>query len=50
MMTGINFVHVPYRGTAPALTDLMAGQVQMLFDNIPSSIGHIRTAKCARSA
>src|SRR5499433_4485728 len=43
MMTGINLVHVPYRGTAPALTDLMAGQVQMLFDNIPGSIGHIRT-------
>src|SRR6266545_2216806 len=45
MMTGINLVHVPYRGTAPALTDLMAGQVQMLFDNIPGSIGHIRTGK-----
>src|SRR5262245_41495033 len=40
-MTGIKLVHVPYRGTAPALTDLLAGQVQLLFDNIPGSVGHI---------
>jgi tripartite-type tricarboxylate transporter receptor subunit TctC len=45
MMTGINLVHVPYRAAASAYPDLMAGQVQMLFDNIPSSIGHIRTGK-----
>src|SRR5262245_29989985 len=45
MMTGTNLVHVPYRGTAPAYPDLMAGQVQMMFDNIPGSIGHIRTGK-----
>jgi tripartite-type tricarboxylate transporter receptor subunit TctC len=44
-MTGINIVHVPYRGTAPALTDLLAGQIQVLFDNLPGSIGHIRTGK-----
>jgi tripartite-type tricarboxylate transporter receptor subunit TctC len=44
-MTGTNLVHVPYRGTAPALTDLVAGQVQVMFDNIPGSIGHIRTGK-----
>ena len=44
-MTGINMVHVPYRGTAPALTDLLAGQVQVLFDNIPGSIGHIKNGK-----
>jgi tripartite-type tricarboxylate transporter receptor subunit TctC len=44
-MTGINLVHVPYRGTAPALTDLLAGQVQVLFDNIPGSIGHIKNGK-----
>src|SRR5262249_38548030 len=40
-MAGINLVHVPYRGTAPALADLLAGQVQVVFDNIPGSIGHI---------
>jgi tripartite-type tricarboxylate transporter receptor subunit TctC len=44
-MTGINLVHVPYRGSAPALTDLLAGQVQVLFDNLPGSIGHIKTGK-----
>jgi len=44
-MTGINLVHVPYRGTPPALADLLAGQVQMMFDNIPGSIGHIKTGK-----
>jgi len=38
MMTGIDMLHVPYRGAAPALTDLMGGQVQVLFDNLPSSI------------
>jgi tripartite-type tricarboxylate transporter receptor subunit TctC len=45
MMTGINMVHVPYRGAGPALTDLIAGQVQVMFDNLPSSIGHIRSGK-----
>jgi tripartite-type tricarboxylate transporter receptor subunit TctC len=45
VMTGINIVHVPYRGTAPALTDLLAGQVQALVDNLPGSIGHIKTGK-----
>ena len=44
-MTGVNLVHVPYRGGAPALTDLLAGQVKVLFDNLPGSIGHIRTGK-----
>jgi tripartite-type tricarboxylate transporter receptor subunit TctC len=44
-MTGVDLVHVPYRGSAPALTDLIAGQVQVLFDNLPGSIGHIRTGK-----
>jgi len=45
MMTGINMVHVPYRGGAPALTDLIGGQVQVMFDNIPTSIEHIRAGK-----
>jgi len=40
-MTGIDMRHIPYRGAAPALTDLMAGQVDVIFDNIPSSIGYI---------
>ena len=44
-MTGVELVHVPYRGTAPALTDLLAGEVQVLFDNLPGSIGHIKTGK-----
>jgi tripartite-type tricarboxylate transporter receptor subunit TctC len=45
MMTGVNLVHVPYRGSAPAITDLLAGQVQVMFDLIASSIGHIRGGK-----
>jgi tripartite-type tricarboxylate transporter receptor subunit TctC len=44
-MAGINLVHVPYRGTAPALADLIAGQVEVVFDNIPGSVGHIKTGK-----
>ena len=42
MMTGVELVHVPYRGSAPALTDLLANQVQVMFDNLPSSLGHIQ--------
>jgi tripartite-type tricarboxylate transporter receptor subunit TctC len=45
IMTGVNMVHVPYRGNAPALTDLLAGQVQMMFADAPSSIEHIRAGK-----
>ncbi len=45
MMTGVDMVHVPYRGDAPALTDLMGGQVQVMFGNMPSSIEHIRAGK-----
>jgi tripartite-type tricarboxylate transporter receptor subunit TctC len=45
MMTGLDLVHVPYRGGAPALTDLLAGQVQVMFDNLPTSIEHIRAGK-----
>src|SRR6202007_3213172 len=41
-MTGCNMLHVPYKGAGPALTDLIAGQVHVLFDNLPSSIGHIK--------
>ncbi len=42
MMTGVDLVHVPYRGSAPALTDLLGNQVQVMFDNLPSSLGHIQ--------
>ena len=41
-MTGCKMLHVPYKGAGPALTDLMGGQVHVLFDNLPSSIGHIK--------
>jgi tripartite-type tricarboxylate transporter receptor subunit TctC len=45
MMTGINMLHVPYRGAAPAVTDLIAGQVHVMFDNMPSSIEYIRAGR-----
>lgn len=45
MLTGINMVHVPYRGGAPALTDLIAGQVQVMFDNIPTCAEHVKSGK-----
>ena len=45
MMTGISMVHVPYRGGAPALTDMISGQVQVMFDNVPTSIEFIRAGK-----
>ncbi len=44
-MTGAKMTHVPYRGSNPALTDLMGGQVQVLFDNMPSSIELIKGGK-----
>jgi tripartite-type tricarboxylate transporter receptor subunit TctC len=45
MSAGINMVHVPYRGSAPMLTDLLGGQVQAAFDALPASIEHIRAGK-----
>ena len=45
MMTGIKMTHVPYKGSAPMLTDLLGGQVQITFDNLPSSIQHIKAGK-----
>ena len=45
MLTGVNLVHVPYRGAAPALTDMLAGHVQVMFDNLPSSIAHIKAGR-----
>jgi tripartite-type tricarboxylate transporter receptor subunit TctC len=45
MMTGVNLVHVPYRGQAPAVADLLAGQVHVMFPNIVVSIEHIRAGR-----
>ena len=45
LMTGIDMQHVPYRGSAPMLTDLLAGQVQVAFDNLQPSLPHIRAGK-----
>ena len=44
-MTGVDMVHVPYRGSAPALTDLLAGQVQVMFDVTPTSTPHIKAGR-----
>ena len=41
-MTGVEMQHVPYRGSAPAVTDMIGGRVQVMFDNMPSCIGHIK--------
>jgi tripartite-type tricarboxylate transporter receptor subunit TctC len=45
MMTGVNIVHVPYRGAAPAFTDLLAGQVQVTFAAVPAAIGYMRSGE-----
>ena len=45
MMTGINMVHVPYRGEAPALTDMLGGQVQEMFGTMPASIEYVRAGR-----
>lgn len=44
-LTGVDMLHIPYKGSGPAVTDLMAGQVNLMFDNIPSSMPHIRSGK-----
>jgi tripartite-type tricarboxylate transporter receptor subunit TctC len=45
MLAGVDIVHVPYKGSAPALTDLIAGQVSVMFDNLPPSMPHIKSGK-----
>ena len=44
-MTGTDILHIPYKGSGPAVTDLLGGQVHMMFDNIPSSLPHIKSGK-----
>jgi tripartite-type tricarboxylate transporter receptor subunit TctC len=44
-MTGVDMLHIPYKGSAPAITDLIAGQAQLMFDNLPSSIGFIKSGQ-----
>ena len=44
-LTGTDIVHIPYKGSAPAVTDLLGGQTNMMFDNIPSSLPHIKAGK-----
>jgi tripartite-type tricarboxylate transporter receptor subunit TctC len=44
-MTGVDFLHVPYRGAAQAITDLLSGQVQVLFEPLPASIQHIKSGR-----
>jgi len=44
-MAGVEMTHVPYKGSAPALTDLISGQVQVMFDNLPSSLPQIKAGK-----
>jgi len=45
MVTGVNMIHVPYRGAGPALADLLGGQLQLMFDSMPSSIEYVRAGK-----
>jgi tripartite-type tricarboxylate transporter receptor subunit TctC len=45
MQTGINMQHVPYRGGAPALTDMLSGQMQVMFDNLPTCAEHVKSGK-----
>jgi tripartite-type tricarboxylate transporter receptor subunit TctC len=45
MMTDVDLTHIPYKGSAPALTDMIAGTVQVIFDNMPPSLPHIRAGK-----
>jgi tripartite-type tricarboxylate transporter receptor subunit TctC len=45
MLTGTDILHIPYKGSAPAVTDLIGGQVDMLFDNVPNVIQHVKAGK-----
>ena len=43
--TGVDMLHIPYKGSGPAVTDLVGGQVDVMFDNLPSAIGHVKAGK-----
>ena len=45
MMTGVEMMHIPYRGVAPATADLLGGRIQVLFDTLPAAIQNIRAGK-----
>jgi tripartite-type tricarboxylate transporter receptor subunit TctC len=45
ILTGVDLVHVPYKGSAPALTDLAGGQLDVMFDNLPSALGLVQSGK-----
>ena len=45
MMTKVDMVHIPYKGSAPAVTDLLGNQIAIMFDNMPSAIQHVRSGK-----
>jgi tripartite-type tricarboxylate transporter receptor subunit TctC len=45
MLTGTDILHIPYKGSAPAVTDLIGGQINMLFDNVPNVIQHVKAGK-----
>jgi len=45
MVTGINMIHVPYRSSTQALTDVISGQAQLMFDGIPSSVAHVKAGE-----
>lgn len=45
MMTGVNMVHIPYKGSSPAVADLLGGQISMIFDNLPSSLPYIKAGQ-----
>src|SRR5262249_49345483 len=44
-MTGVQMTHIPYKGSSPALQDLIGGRVQLMFDNLPSALAHIKAGK-----
>ena len=48
-MTGTQIVHVPYKGSPQGITDLIAGQVQLMFDNLTSISPHVRAGQAARA-